>query len=110
MSSKDVVTWNAIITGYWQNGFLQESKNLFESMLVKNIVSWNCMIAGCIDHEKMVFIYQLMTTQLTNATSFSILGRRGFSLLSSHTKRNTASYNALISGFVKYGRGCLQTL
>ncbi|KAK9949481.1 hypothetical protein M0R45_004999 [Rubus argutus] len=51
MPKKDVVSWNAIITGYWKNGCLQESKRLFESMPIRNVVSWNSMIAGCVENE-----------------------------------------------------------
>ncbi|XP_031282251.1 pentatricopeptide repeat-containing protein At4g02750-like [Pistacia vera] len=83
MTTKDVVTWNAIITGHWQNGFLEESKILFQIMPVKNIVSWNSMIAGCIENEKI---------------------DQALDYFRATPKRNTASYNAMVSGFVKYGR------
>ena len=39
MATKDVVTWNSMLSAYWQNGLLQHSKALFHSMLLCNIIS-----------------------------------------------------------------------
>ncbi|OVA20906.1 Pentatricopeptide repeat [Macleaya cordata] len=83
MPKRDVVSWNAIVTGYWQNGFLQESKKLFELMPVKNVVSWNSMIAGCVENARI---------------------EEACEYFHKMSKRNTASWNAMISGFVKYDR------
>eukprot|EP01018_Ginkgo_biloba_P018985 Gb_02561 [translate_table: standard] len=50
MSERDVVSWNAIISGYAQNGQCHESLNLFHQMQVAglkpNMITWNAMIAG----------------------------------------------------------------
>ncbi|XP_043690893.1 pentatricopeptide repeat-containing protein At4g02750-like [Telopea speciosissima] len=83
MPKRDVVSWNAIVTGYWQNGLFEESKRLFDLMPVKNVVSWNLMIAGCVQNDRIDEAYHYFTKM---------------------PERNTASWNAMISGFVRFGR------
>ncbi|XP_042493747.1 pentatricopeptide repeat-containing protein At4g02750-like [Macadamia integrifolia] len=83
MPQKDVVSWNAIVTGYWQNGLFDESKRLFELIPLKNVISWNSMIAGCVQNDRIDEAYQYFTKM---------------------PERNTASWNAMVSGFVRYGR------
>ncbi|KAK9065198.1 hypothetical protein SSX86_016581 [Deinandra increscens subsp. villosa] len=81
MPTRDVVSWNAIMTGYWKNGFLGESKKLFDSMPLRNVVSWNSMIAACIESGSIdaAFLY-----------------------FSQMPERNTASWNVMIAGFIRY--------
>ncbi|WOG84497.1 hypothetical protein DCAR_0103681 [Daucus carota subsp. sativus] len=83
MPHRDVVSWNSIITAYWQNGFLQESKTLFHSMPSRNVVSWNSIISGCIQHDNADDAYEYFTSM---------------------PERNTASYNTMLSGFVRSRR------
>ncbi|KAH7861399.1 hypothetical protein Vadar_025616 [Vaccinium darrowii] len=82
MPERDVVSWNAMVTGYWQNKDLKESKMLFDLMPERNVVSWNSMIAGCVENETVDEVFEYF---------LSMPGR------------NTASWNAMISGFVRYG-------
>ncbi|KAM7513586.1 hypothetical protein LguiA_003169 [Lonicera macranthoides] len=83
MPKRDVVSWNAIITGHWQNGCFGESKRLFELMPWRNVVSWNSMITGSIENGMIDDAH----------TYFKMM-----------PVRNTASWNAIISGFVRYDR------
>ncbi|KAL6338755.1 hypothetical protein AAG906_023905 [Vitis piasezkii] len=83
MPHRDTVSWNSIITGYWQNGCFDESKRLFGLMPTKNVVSWNSMITGCIEDERIDEAWQYFQTM---------------------PQRNTASWNAMISGLVRYDR------
>ncbi|RVX23427.1 Pentatricopeptide repeat-containing protein, mitochondrial [Vitis vinifera] len=83
MPHRDTVSWNSIITGYWQNGCFDESKRLFGLMPTKNVVSWNSMIAGCIEDERIDEAWQYFQAM---------------------PQRNTASWNAMISGLVRYDR------
>ncbi|THG22967.1 pentatricopeptide repeat-containing protein At4g02750-like [Camellia sinensis] len=83
MPTRDVVSWNAMLTGYWQNGYLHESKKLFDLMPVRNIVTWNSMIAGCLENERI---------------------GDGFEYFCTMPERNTASWNVMVSGFVRCGR------
>jgi pentatricopeptide repeat domain-containing protein 1 len=46
----DVVTWNALIPAYGQQGQLNEALELFEQMkqigVTPDVVTWNTLIAG----------------------------------------------------------------
>eukprot|EP01018_Ginkgo_biloba_P030827 Gb_14948 [translate_table: standard] len=50
MSQRDVVSWNAMITGYAQSGQVDEALNLFHQMqlagLKPDLITWNAMIDG----------------------------------------------------------------
>ncbi|XVF17302.1 hypothetical protein REPUB_Repub10bG0108200 [Reevesia pubescens] len=83
MPNKDIVSWNSIITAYWQNGCLQESKILFDLMPARNILSWNSMIAGCVENGNL---------------------DEAFEFFRAMPERNTESYNAMISGFMRWER------
>ncbi|KAK7318641.1 hypothetical protein RJT34_03345 [Clitoria ternatea] len=81
--TRDIVSWNTMLSAYWQNGLLEHSRTLFNSMPLKNTVSWNSMISAC-----------LQNNMLDDA----------FHYFAAMPERNTTSYNAMISGFVKFGR------
>nr|XP_004504105.1 pentatricopeptide repeat-containing protein At4g02750-like [Cicer arietinum] len=81
-STKDIVTWNSMLTAYWQNGLLQHSKSLFQSMPHKNVVSWNSIITACVQNNNINDAFKYFTAM---------------------PEKNAASYNAMISGFVKNG-------
>nr|XP_029124303.1 pentatricopeptide repeat-containing protein At4g02750 [Elaeis guineensis] len=83
MPNRDVVSWNAILTAYWQNHDMEESKRLFDSMPERNIVSWNSMITGCLENGKP---------------------DEAFGYFVKMPETNVASWNAMISGFVRYDR------
>ncbi|OVA18529.1 Pentatricopeptide repeat [Macleaya cordata] len=50
MEVKDVVTWNAMVTGYSQSGSFKDALLLFEKMkeerIELNVVTWSAVIAG----------------------------------------------------------------
>ncbi|XP_024964275.1 pentatricopeptide repeat-containing protein At1g09410, mitochondrial-like [Cynara cardunculus var. scolymus] len=83
MPTRDVVSWNAVITGYWKNGYIVESKRLFDLMPIRNVVSWNSMIAGCVENGRIdaAFVY-----------------------FSEMPEKNIASWNVMISGFIRHRR------
>ncbi|XP_057854695.2 pentatricopeptide repeat-containing protein At3g12770 [Cryptomeria japonica] len=51
MSQRDVVSWNAMIAGYAQNGFSKDALKIFELMkpsgIYPNIVSFACVLFAC---------------------------------------------------------------
>ncbi|PKU64380.1 pentatricopeptide repeat-containing protein At3g02330, mitochondrial isoform X1 [Dendrobium catenatum] len=46
MPDRDVVSWNAIISGYVQTGLMREAQCLFKAMPDCDVISWNSMISG----------------------------------------------------------------
>ena len=58
-----LVTWNAMIAGYSQNGHGEEAVRVFHQMessgLIPNVTSWNSMISGYaqrgLEYEALVF-------------------------------------------------------
>lgn len=50
LPTRNVVTWNAMITGYCQHGEILHACELFESMelegIQRNVASWNALISG----------------------------------------------------------------
>ncbi|OIV90745.1 hypothetical protein TanjilG_21876 [Lupinus angustifolius] len=46
MPEQDVVSWNAMLSGYVQNGYVDEAREVFDSMLEKNSISWNGLLAA----------------------------------------------------------------
>ncbi|KAG7591659.1 Pentatricopeptide repeat [Arabidopsis thaliana x Arabidopsis arenosa] len=45
-TQRNLVTWNAMISGYTRIGDLSSARQLFDTMPKRNVVSWNSMIAG----------------------------------------------------------------
>ncbi|RAL46447.1 hypothetical protein DM860_004726 [Cuscuta australis] len=82
MLHRDAVSWNSMITAYWQHGLLEESKKLFVSMPNKNVVSWNSVIAGCVENDC-----------IDDARLY----------FSTMPEKNLSSWNAMISGLIKFG-------
>ncbi|XP_020975485.1 pentatricopeptide repeat-containing protein At4g02750-like isoform X2 [Arachis ipaensis] len=85
MPARDSVTWNSMLTCYWQNGLLDHSRALFHAMPadIKTVVSWNTMIAGCVQNDMLDDAFRYFTEM---------------------PEKNAASYNAMISGFTRFGR------
>ena len=67
MPEKNLVTWNAMIAGYSQNGHGEEVVRLFHQMessgLIPNVTSWNSMISRYahrgIEYEALVFLREM---------------------------------------------------
>lgn len=80
---RDVVTWNAIISAYGQQGHVHVAFQLFRQMkeagLIPDITTWNALIAGYVQHghgEEALGFFQLMQNgemKPDNVTLSSIL-------------------------------------
>ncbi|XP_022727509.1 pentatricopeptide repeat-containing protein At3g02330, mitochondrial [Durio zibethinus] len=46
MSQRDVVSWNAMVFGYANNGAMGIAKRYFDDMPEKDVVSWNSLVSG----------------------------------------------------------------
>ncbi|AEE29168.1 Pentatricopeptide repeat-containing protein [Arabidopsis thaliana] len=45
-TQRNLVTWNAMISGYTRIGDMSSARQLFDTMPKRNVVSWNSLIAG----------------------------------------------------------------
>ncbi|KAL5981624.1 hypothetical protein ACLOJK_015687 [Asimina triloba] len=79
---RNVVTWNAIITGYFQNRQPKEARRLFVMMPERNTSSWNCMISG--------YVKNGMVEE----------ARRVFAEM---PERNVVSWTSMVRGYVEQG-------
>lgn len=79
---KNIVSWNAIIAGYFQNRQPREAQNLFDIMSERNTVSWNGLISGYIKNGMVVD------------------ARKVFDKM---PERNVVSWTAMVRGYVQEG-------
>ncbi|XP_057470112.1 pentatricopeptide repeat-containing protein At1g19720 [Actinidia eriantha] len=88
---KDVYTWNSMIGGYCQAGYLGKAHDLFMKMhgsdVSPNAITWNIMITGYMENgeeDQAMDLFQRMEKDGT-------------------VKRDTASWNSIISGYLQNG-------
>ncbi|KAJ6807569.1 pentatricopeptide repeat-containing protein, mitochondrial [Iris pallida] len=63
---EDVVLRTAMITGYMGSGKTERAKEFFDSMTVRNPVTWNAMIAGFIDNGKSEDGLKMFVSMITS--------------------------------------------
>ncbi|XVE61017.1 hypothetical protein DITRI_Ditri06bG0006300 [Diplodiscus trichospermus] len=80
MLGRNVVLWNAMITGYAQNMKLDEARDLFEKMPERNLSSWNAMITVFIQNGEL---------------------RRAEKLFDKMPWKNVVSWTTMITGYVQ---------
>ncbi|EFJ05371.1 hypothetical protein SELMODRAFT_137248 [Selaginella moellendorffii] len=59
MPERNIVTWNAMISGYGEAGEVAESRRLFDSMAEQNVISWNTMMGTYAQHGHPLRVWQL---------------------------------------------------
>ncbi|CAN0877694.1 Pentatricopeptide repeat-containing protein At1g56690, mitochondrial [Linum grandiflorum] len=82
LRNKTVVSWNAIVAGYFHNNQPKEARHLFDHMPDRNIVSWNGLISG--------YIKNGMVSE----------ARKAFDRM---PERNVVSWTAMLRGYVQEG-------
>ncbi|XP_051124428.1 pentatricopeptide repeat-containing protein At1g19720 [Andrographis paniculata] len=89
--SKDVYTWNSMISGYYQAGYCSVAHELFKRMqeaeILPNVITLNVMITGYMQNEEED---QAMDLFRNMEKKWDV-------------KPDTASWNALIAGYVYHG-------
>eukprot|EP01018_Ginkgo_biloba_P003629 Gb_16327 [translate_table: standard] len=121
MSRRDVVTWNAMIAGYIQNGHVRESLMLFNQMRQANAkpnsltmvnLLWVCTLLGAVQQGNRIHNYIIkcgfesdivVETALIDmyAKCGSIeIARQLFARMS---RRNVVSWSAMIAGYAQNG-------
>ncbi|MCO5594201.1 hypothetical protein L7F22_048226 [Adiantum nelumboides] len=121
LSSRDVVSWTALISGYAEQGFGQEALSCFESMLlegmVPNFVTYfsslkACVLTRAIDKGRALHIattkegfeqeYLVSSTliDLYSKCGLPVEARSVFDLMPA---RNVVMWTALMTGYAEHG-------
>lgn len=79
---KDIIAWNSIIAGYFQNNQPQEARLLFGKMPERNTVSWNGLISG--------YVKNGMVSEARK-------------IFDSMPQRNVVSWTSIVRGYVQEG-------
>eukprot|EP01018_Ginkgo_biloba_P019270 Gb_14391 [translate_table: standard] len=113
MPERNVVSWNAMISGYAHNGYAGEALKLFQSMPERNVISWNAIIAGCAlngHFDEALKLFQQMPEQDVvswNAmiTAYAQNGNfdQALKLFHQMPERDVVSWNAMIAAYAQTG-------
>eukprot|EP01018_Ginkgo_biloba_P003630 Gb_16328 [translate_table: standard] len=123
MSKRDVISWNAMIAGYAQNGHAAEALTLFNQMKLTNVkpnlVTVKCALSACAHlaalqqgkwihnyiirsrFESDVCVRNSLIDMYAKCGSIKI-ARQLFDKMS---KRDAVSWNAMIAGYGMHGHG-----
>ncbi|CAN6452667.1 unnamed protein product [Victoria cruziana] len=83
---KDVVSYNALISGFSKNGRTEDARRIFDEMRERNVVTWNAMISGYMhngQHMEGMAMFERMCvegvepTEVTLVTALSIAAKLG---------------------------------
>lgn len=124
LSTKDVVTWTTMIAGYANSGLGKEALSLYENMRMEGInvadnVTFACLLKACtslgdLQHGKQLHSHILERGLEVNLVVGNALvdmyGKCGSlvdaqKVFHSLLKRDVATWNALILGYVGNGQG-----
>ncbi|KAI4327234.1 hypothetical protein L6164_019719 [Bauhinia variegata] len=82
MPYRNLVSYNAMLSGYLQSGRLVEACQFFEKMPDRNVVSWTVMLCGLADAGRIEDAKKLFDEM---------------------PEKNVVSWNSLVSGLIKNG-------
>ncbi|KAL8227296.1 hypothetical protein R6Q57_017128 [Mikania cordata] len=121
MLARDLVIWNAMVSGYCKVGEVERARALFEVMPERNLVSWTALIAGYAQANKpseAVAVFSRMQIngvepdEVTMLAALSACAQLGalelgewiHGYINKHSLHTTLSlYNALIDMYAKSG-------
>jgi pentatricopeptide repeat protein len=113
MPERNVVSWNAMIAGFGQNGLVDEALKLFKEMPERSVASWNAMIAGCSQNglvTEALKLFQNMPqrnvlswTAMISGFAQSGLVDEALKVFKEMPQRNVVSWNAITAGFAQNG-------
>mgnify|MGYP002775638501 CR=1 FL=1 len=86
----DVTLGNAMIDMYAKCGMLAEAQKVFSDLPCRDIVSWNCMLSGCIQHADFELVLEC----------FELMQGEGIT-------PNVVSWSAIIEGYTQHGEDIL---
>ncbi|KAH7421346.1 hypothetical protein KP509_13G052000 [Ceratopteris richardii] len=124
LSTQDVVSWNTLISGYIEQGQVEEALNCYGKMqrvgLSPNSVTFLCILRGCTDSgafDKGIEIHEQIARQGLLGTSpelgvailnmYAELGdiEKAYQVLNELHLHNIVLWNTLIGGYAKQGKG-----
>lgn len=123
LSSRDTVSWNALLAGYAEHGCGQEALNRFKQMQLENVlpdavtfaaILKACRVLRCI-HKGQEFHAEIARNGLGQDTTVGSslvdmyakcgLLSKAQELVDKFSVRSTALWSALIGGYAEYGYG-----
>lgn len=75
--TKDIVSWNSILSGYINVGQIEEAKSIFRDMPEKNLLTWTVMISGLAQNgfaEDGLKLFNQMKTEGLEPCDYSYAG------------------------------------
>eukprot|EP01018_Ginkgo_biloba_P037426 Gb_17091 [translate_table: standard] len=121
MSSRDAVSWNAMIAGYGQNGYANEALSLFHQMLLADVkpdsatmvsVLPACAHLGALQQGKWIHDYirsRRLDSHVSVGNSLVAMYAKcgsidvAFHLFDKMSRRDIVSWNAMIAGYAQNG-------
>ncbi|URD99693.1 PPR repeat [Musa troglodytarum] len=116
---RDLVSWNALLTGYARAGRTDAAQELFDRMPERDPISWSTIIMGYVQSgalEKGLEVFRELVgkgstvNEATLVTVLSASAQLGLLELSRHTfeemkQRDVFAWNAMICGLATHGLG-----
>nr|XP_011458561.1 PREDICTED: pentatricopeptide repeat-containing protein At3g21470-like [Fragaria vesca subsp. vesca] len=115
MPERNVVSWNAMIGGYWRNGDAASALSLFEKMSLRTYVTWVEMISGFArtgDTVSARRLFDQVPPELKNVITWTVMvdgycsnGQMEMAreLFEAMPQRNFFVWSSMISGYCKIG-------
>lgn len=114
MTDKNVVCWNAMLSGYTKNMRIDEARNLFDQIPAKNSRSWaiiieGCFCAGLVEEAKRLFNVCPFEDVLINNAMLTGYAETGdvkslWRLFVTACELDVASWTTVIRCFTKSGK------
>lgn len=113
MTTRNVVSWTAMVVGYVTVGDIVEAKRLFDAMPERNVASWNVMIQGLLNVGDLISARDLFDSMpQKNVVSFTTMidgYAKGGDMVSARflfdqsSDKDLVAWSALLSGYVQNG-------
>ncbi|GER38445.1 pentatricopeptide repeat-containing protein [Striga asiatica] len=110
---KNEITWTNVITGFSQNGLIDEARRAFDRTTVKNVVMWTSMVKAYIENDRVDEAFKLFREMPErNLYSWNIMVRglldegrinEANELFKSMTRKNVISWTTMVTGLAKNG-------
>jgi len=113
MPEKNLIVWNAMISGYGRNGSLDKAVDLFGVMPQRDVVSWTAVIAGYVQIglvDEAFELFEKMPDRDVVSWNTVIAGYaqngqvdQALKLFEEMPHRNVISWNSMIAAYARHG-------